>query len=240
MPSDDHLSSHRLYVGRLNPTVGRHEVKDMFSKYGRVVDVQLFPNYGFVEFDRSRDAKEARRFLHGHKIAGERLLVDYATEPGRNKERRSRPTTDSERCYNCGQNGHVSMRQGTGERAKLYKDNRCFACGEPGHRMANCPSGGSKRSRHRSRSPRRRSVSPRSRTRSPRRSRSRTSRRSRSRSPQRSRSRSPKRNRSRSPKRNRSRSPKRSRSRSPRQSPRNGKDRSMSRSLSPRRSRSPE
>ena len=50
----------RLYIGRLKEGVvtPRH-LEDLFLRYGRIVDVQVKGNYGFVEYDNEQSADAA-------------------------------------------------------------------------------------------------------------------------------------------------------------------------------------
>ncbi|CAD6917044.1 unnamed protein product [Tilletia caries] len=75
--------SRRIYVGRLPPNVQRADFDDLFEKYGKLVDVRIMGQFGFVEFDSSREADDAVRALNGHEWRGDRLLVEPAKEPRR-------------------------------------------------------------------------------------------------------------------------------------------------------------
>ncbi|KAK0551649.1 hypothetical protein OC846_002869 [Tilletia horrida] len=77
------MTSRRLYVGRLPADVQRTDFDDLFGKYGRLTDVRIMGQFGFVEFDSGRDADDAVRAMNGYDFKGERLLVEFAKEPRR-------------------------------------------------------------------------------------------------------------------------------------------------------------
>ena len=74
------MSMRTIYVGNLPGDARRSEVEDLFSKYGRIVEVDLKlpprpPGFAFIEFDRSRDAEDAVAGRDGYDFYGNRLRV---------------------------------------------------------------------------------------------------------------------------------------------------------------------
>ncbi|XP_022993050.1 serine/arginine-rich splicing factor RS2Z32-like isoform X2 [Cucurbita maxima] len=176
---DDRYGGTRLYVGRLSSRTRSRDLDDLFSRYGRVRDVDMKRDYAFVEFSDPRDADDARYSLNGRDVHGSRIIVEIAKGvprgPGGSRESREylgRGPPGTGRCFNCGIDGHWARDCKAGD----WK-NKCYRCGERGHIEKNCQN-----------SPKKLKRGSYSRSPSPRRGRSRSRSYSRGRSYSRSRS----------------------------------------------------
>lgn len=72
-----------LFIARLAYDVTDEDLKDEFEYYGPVNKVRIVRDkkeksrgYGFIEFESSRDLKEAYKDADGRKINNRRILVD--------------------------------------------------------------------------------------------------------------------------------------------------------------------
>jgi len=75
----------RVYVGRLSSRTRERDIEDAFSKFGKIVSVDLKFGFAFVEFDDSRDAEDCVRDMDGRDLDGSRIAVEFS-----NPDRRSR------------------------------------------------------------------------------------------------------------------------------------------------------
>ncbi|BEI81809.1 hypothetical protein CcaverHIS002_0209690 [Cutaneotrichosporon cavernicola] len=75
--------SKSAYVGHLPQGTSKQDLEDHFKTFGRVVEVRLMSNFGFVEFETTDDVEAACRGLDGKDFMGERLIVERARDSRR-------------------------------------------------------------------------------------------------------------------------------------------------------------
>lgn len=88
----------KLYVGNLPFSVDDEELKNLFSEYSSVTNVQLISDretgrskgFGFVELSDEAEAKQAIETLDGSDFGGRNVIVNEARprEPRDNRSRR--------------------------------------------------------------------------------------------------------------------------------------------------------
>lgn len=75
-----------LYVRGIAEKVRYEDLKKIFGRYGRIVDITLpvdyytrdAKGYGFVEYEESRDAEEALHALDRYRLFGREIEVEFA------------------------------------------------------------------------------------------------------------------------------------------------------------------
>uniref|UniRef100_A0A8C1QUA4 Serine and arginine rich splicing factor 6a n=1 Tax=Cyprinus carpio TaxID=7962 RepID=A0A8C1QUA4_CYPCA len=77
----------RVYIGRLSYHVREKDIQRFFGGYGKLLEVDLKNGYGFVEFEDTRDADDAVYELNGKELCGERVMVEHARGPRRDRDR---------------------------------------------------------------------------------------------------------------------------------------------------------
>lgn len=93
----------KIFVGNLPDGVKATQVKQLFQKYGTVVECDIVRNFGFVHLD-SNDINSCIWDLNGFIIDGQPMKVQVSTS-----RVRQRPGMgDPEQCYRCGKGGHWS------------------------------------------------------------------------------------------------------------------------------------
>ena len=69
----------RVFLGNLPPDCKVSDIQQFLEKYGRVRNVLIKQGkYGFAEFDDPRDADDAVYELHGKRLLGSRITLEFA------------------------------------------------------------------------------------------------------------------------------------------------------------------
>ncbi|MHC2994486.1 MAG: RNA-binding protein [Candidatus Atribacteria bacterium] len=85
------MQGSKLYVGNLKYSVTNDELKELFSSYGEVKNVNIIEGkgFGFVEMSSSEEAEKAKDGLNNSEFEGRPLKIDEARPPRpRNEYRR--------------------------------------------------------------------------------------------------------------------------------------------------------
>ena len=93
----------KLFVGGLSENMPPDELKEVFSKYGIVLDVSVMNGFGFVHFDDDQDAQKAVTALHGTNLHGNKIKVEVS-----NSEGKKPADSKDETCHRCGEPGHYA------------------------------------------------------------------------------------------------------------------------------------
>lgn len=81
------MRGRKLYVGNLNHSVSEEELKELFSEYGEVRQVNIIEGrgFGFVEMSNRSEAKRAKEALNRSDLKGRILRVDEAYPRGQTR-----------------------------------------------------------------------------------------------------------------------------------------------------------
>ncbi|KAF4516933.1 hypothetical protein B566_EDAN008022, partial [Ephemera danica] len=94
----------KIFIGNLSEKTKPETIRQMFSKFGVVVECDIIRNYGFVHIESTDGVNEAVKALNGEVIDGQPMKVQISTS-----KVRTRPgMSDPEQCYRCGREGHWS------------------------------------------------------------------------------------------------------------------------------------
>jgi len=77
------MQGSKLYVGNLSYSVTNERLKELFSTYGEVKEVNIIEGrgFGFVEMSSPSEAEKAKEALNGSDLEGRNLKVDEARPP---------------------------------------------------------------------------------------------------------------------------------------------------------------
>ncbi|KAK4426816.1 hypothetical protein Salat_1450300 [Sesamum alatum] len=76
--------SNNLWIDNVSPTVTHFELKSLFSNYGELISINLYPFHGYalVHFTKVECAKLARQDLLGHILHGKPLMIYFSKPVG--------------------------------------------------------------------------------------------------------------------------------------------------------------
>jgi RNA recognition motif-containing protein len=77
------MQGSKLYVGNLSYSVSNEQLKELFSNYGEVKEVNVIVGrgFGFVEMSSPSEAEKAKEALNGSDLEGRALKIDEARPP---------------------------------------------------------------------------------------------------------------------------------------------------------------
>ncbi|CAG0920556.1 unnamed protein product [Notodromas monacha] len=118
----------KIFVGNFDPNSPIDEIRDLFAKYGEVVECDIVRNFCFVHMANEKEAHTAIEALNGFTFNGRRLNVEESISEVRQKPGMG----GSDKCFFCGDGGHWSRdcpkrgpggRNQTGRSTKIYVGN---------------------------------------------------------------------------------------------------------------------
>ncbi|KAI7895494.1 uncharacterized protein EV154DRAFT_495103 [Mucor mucedo] len=71
------MPGYQVFIGHLANTVTREDLDLLFRYYGKILDIQIRPNYAFVEFQDKEDAQDAVYDFNGLLFFDHRLDIRY-------------------------------------------------------------------------------------------------------------------------------------------------------------------
>lgn len=80
----------KLYVGNVPRSISATELKELFEKYGKVLECDIVKDYAFVHMEDGSKAKASIAALNDFNLKGNRIRVEVSTTQLRNTERSSR------------------------------------------------------------------------------------------------------------------------------------------------------
>ncbi|CAF1170324.1 unnamed protein product [Adineta steineri] len=79
----------KLYVGNIPEAISSTELKELFEKYGKVLECDIIKDYAFVHMEDASKAKASIAALNDFSLKGNRIRVEMSTTQLRNSGRSS-------------------------------------------------------------------------------------------------------------------------------------------------------
>lgn len=93
----------QVYVAKLHRSTREQDLREAFSKFGKIRECALKYSFAFIDFEDHEHAVRAIKEMDGKKfVNGEVLLVEQSLPGGKKREKASR----DDKCYNCNKRGH--------------------------------------------------------------------------------------------------------------------------------------
>jgi len=80
----------KLYIGNIPASVSSTELKELFEKYGKVLECDIIKDYAFVHMEDASKAKASIAALNDFNLKGSRIRVEVSTTQFRDSGRSSR------------------------------------------------------------------------------------------------------------------------------------------------------
>ncbi|UJR15906.1 hypothetical protein I4U23_002827 [Adineta vaga] len=80
----------KLYIGNIPQAISSTELKELFEKYGKVLECDIIKDYAFVHMEDASKAKASIAALNDFNFKGNRIRVEVSTTQLRNGSRSSR------------------------------------------------------------------------------------------------------------------------------------------------------
>lgn len=78
---DRSFNGYRLFIGDIGNRVGKYDLETEFDRFGPLIDIWVArnpPGFAYVVYRHKEDAEDAVRNLHGRRVCGKRIRVEYA------------------------------------------------------------------------------------------------------------------------------------------------------------------
>ncbi|XP_071830114.1 RNA-binding protein 1-like [Apostichopus japonicus] len=78
---DRSFNGYRLFIGNIGERVGKYDLETEFDRFGPLIDIWVArnpPGFAYVVYKQKADAEEAVRSLHGRRVCGKRIRVEFA------------------------------------------------------------------------------------------------------------------------------------------------------------------